>query len=93
MWKIYKRENLKIAVKHGFDKTMKLREAAGVFGYSKSTLAFRIKMLRNNRKSKSDNFSTKYSVNQVFTNAGEAMLENYMLKSIKNKLWFNFLPS
>ena len=43
-------ENLKIAVKHVFDKTMKLREAVGVFGYSKSTLAYRIKMLRNNNK-------------------------------------------
>ena len=70
-----KKKNLKIAVKHVFDKTMKLREAACVFGYSKRTLAYRIKMLRNNRKSKSDNFLTKYSVNKVFTNAEEAMLE------------------
>ena len=40
-------------------------------------------MLRNSRKLKTDNFSTKYSVNQIFTNAEEAMLENYMLKSSK----------
>lgn len=78
-------EDLKKAMQHVLDKTMTLRGAANAFGITKSTLGYRLKNIKNNKKSKSEDFSSKYSVCQIFTNLEENMLENYMLKCCKMK--------
>lgn len=70
-------------MEHVLNKTLKLREAAAIFGITKSTLGYRIKLFKNNQKSKGEDFSSKYSVNQVFTRFDEDMLEKYILKSSK----------
>lgn len=77
------KDDLKRAMEHVLNKTLKLREAAAIFGITKSTLGYRIKLFKNNQKSKGEDFSSKYSVYQVLTRFEEDMLEKYILKSSK----------
>lgn len=59
---------------------MTLRGAADDFGIAKSTLGYHLKNIKNatnDKKSKRENFSSKYYICQVFTNLEENMLENY----------------
>lgn len=76
-------EDLKKAMQHVLNKTMTLRGAADAFEITKSTLGYRLKNIKNDKRSKSEDFSSKYSVCQVFTNLEKNMLENYMLKCSK----------
>lgn len=80
---IVNEEDIKKAIDCVQNQTMTLRGAAAIFGITKSTLGYRMKLLKNDQKSKSEDFSTKYSVNQIFTKEEEVMLQKYILKSSK----------
>lgn len=62
---------------------MILRRAADLYGLKPSTLFYRVKKYKKNITPKSELFSSKYTVAQVFTNDEEKLLEKYLLKSSK----------
>lgn len=57
---------------------MKLRRAATIYGLTPSTLFYRVKKYKENIAPRSEVFSSKYTVAQIFTNDEEKLLEKYL---------------
>lgn len=58
----------------------KLRTAASIYNIKHTTLFYRIKKYKENAIPRNEQFSSKHTVNQVFDNCEEGMLEDYFLK-------------
>lgn len=61
----------------------KLGQAADTYYIKPNTLHYRIKKYKEDIPLKSEQFTTKYTVTQVFTNDEERMMKEYLLKSFK----------
>lgn len=59
-------EDVKIAKHKEITGEMKLRRAADTYNIKPNTLQYRIKKYQKDVKSKSEDYSTKYSTSQVF---------------------------
>lgn len=62
---------------------MKLRRAADTYNIKPNTLHYRIKKYQKDVKSKSEDYSTKYSTSQVFNKEQEKMLKEYIIRRSK----------
>ena len=76
-------EDVQKAVLNVVNGSMKLRRAADIYGLTTSTLFYRVKKYKENIAPRSELFSSKYTISQVFTNDEEKMLERYLLRSSK----------
>ncbi|CAG4932395.1 unnamed protein product [Colias eurytheme] len=73
-------EDAQRAVSYVVNDGMKLRTAATIFNIKPSTLFYRVKKFKENIKPKNENYSSKHTTHQIFTNDEERMLEGYFLK-------------
>lgn len=62
---------------------MGLRQAADAFNLKSNTLHYRIKNYKKDTIPKNIDYSTKYTVAQVFTRNEENLLKDYLIKSSK----------
>lgn len=76
-------DNMEKAVLEVLSGNMKLRRAAAIFGVKPNTLHYRIKNYKEYKPLKSKEFTSKYTVAQVFTTEEETALEGYLIKSTK----------
>ncbi|KAJ8891495.1 hypothetical protein PR048_004023 [Dryococelus australis] len=68
---------------------MSIRAAASTFGVTHTVMFCRFKNTGNNENR--NEFTSKYTVNQVFTKDEEAMLEDYILKSSRMNYGLTYL--
>lgn len=76
-------QDMKTAVLQVITGQMKLRQAADTYNIKPNTLHYRIKKYKEDIPLKSEQFTTKYTVTQVFTNDEERMMKEYLLTSSK----------
>lgn len=73
-------DDVKKAVLNVVNDGYKLRTAAAIYNIKPTTLFYRVKNYKEDVILRSDHFTSKHTVNQVFLNDEEAMLEEYFLK-------------
>lgn len=70
---------------------MKLRTAAAIYNIRPNTLFYRVKKYKENLRPKNEDYKSKYTVRQVFTNDEEKILEKYLNKMTKMKYGLTYL--
>lgn len=84
-------EDAQQAVLRVINDGMKLRTAAAIYNIKPTTLFYRIKKYKEKITPKNENYSSKHTVHQVFTNDEERMLERYFLKMSKMNYGLTYL--
>lgn len=72
------------------DGGMHLREAGDMYGIKHNTLFYRVKKFKEN-PGKTNDYSSLYTVNQVFTTEQEDLLQGYIIKCSKMNYGLNYI--